>query len=145
MIQVCIEPEYIHYLSNRMGECIPKATGKKYIDWWVSIDGEEFSYLVEIATPTGYQIGALFLEEFAHTGSTEPDDKQWAEENKVGDSEKVLERLKIMATKLREKGFVAAAFEKTGPFERHELVGFVPYPQRKPDKNDWLSVIRRHL
>lgn len=140
-----IKPEQIHYLSNRLGERIPEKTGKKYIDWWISMDGEECSYLVEIATPTGYRIGALFLDEFAHTNSPDPEDKKWAEENNAGDSKKVLERLRIAATKLKEKGFIAAAFEKTGPFERNELVGFVPYPQRKPDKNDWLGVIGKHL
>jgi hypothetical protein len=140
-----IRPEQIHYLSNRLGECIPEKTGRKYIDWWVSIDGEECSYLVEITTPTGYRIGALFLDEFAHTDSPDHEDKKWAEENNVGGSKKVLERLRIAATKLKEKGFIAAAFEKTGPFERHELVGFVPYPQRKPDKNDWLGVIGEPL
>ena len=144
MIQA-IKPEQIHYLSNRLGEYIPEKTRKKYIDWWLGIDGEEFSYLVEIATPTGHQIGALFLEEFAHTDSPDPEDKKGAEENNAGDSKKVLERLTIAGTKLKEKGFIAAAFEKTGPFERHELVGFVPFPQRKPDKNDWLSVIGKHL
>ena len=144
MIQA-IKAEQIHYLSIRLGECIPEKTGKKYIDWWVSIDGEECSYLVEIATPIGYRIGALFLDEFAHTDSPDPEDKKWAEENNAGDSKKVLERLRIAATKLEEKGFTAAAFEKTGPFERHELVGFVPYPQRKPDKKDWLGVIGKHL
>lgn len=138
-----IRPEQIHFLSNRLGECIPEKTGKKYIDWWVEIDGEECSYLAEITTPTGYQIGSLFLEEFAHTDSLDQDDKQWAAERKIGNSSQVLESLKKLALKLEERGFIAAAFEKTGPFERHELVGFVPYPQRKPDKNDWLGVLGR--
>ena len=140
MIQA-LKPKQIHYLSNRLGECIPEETGKEYIDWWVSMDGEELSYLVEIATPTGYRIGALFLEEFTHTDSPDHDDRQWATEKKIGNSSRVLEYLGKLALKLQERGFITGAFEKTGPFERHELVGFVPYPQRKPDKNDWLGVL----
>lgn len=136
-----IRPEQIHYLSNRLGECIPERTGKDYIDWWLGIDGEEFSYLVEIATPTGYQIGALFLEEIAHTDSADHEDKKWAEENHLSNSSQVLEYLRKLTLRLEERGFITGVFEKTGPFERHDLVGFVPYPQSKPDKNDWLSVI----
>jgi len=136
-----IRPEQIHYLSNRLGECIPEKTAKKYIDWWTQIDGEEFSYLIEVATPTGSQIGALFLEEFAHTDSPDQDDKTWAEENKLGNSSQILEYLRTLTLKLQERGFIAAAFEKTGPFERHELVGFVPFPQKKLNKNDWLGVL----
>lgn len=139
-----IKPQQIHYLSNRLGERIPEKTAKKYIDW-VSIDGEERSYLAEITARTGRRIGALFLAEFPHADSSDPDDKKWAEENNAGDSKKVLEQLKKLVTQLKEKGFMAAAFEKTGPFERHELVGFVPYPQRNPDKNDWLGVAGEHL
>ena len=138
-----IRPEQIHYLSNRLGECIPEKTGKKYIDWWVEIDGEECSYLAEITTPTGGQIGALFLEEFAHTDSPDLDDKTWAAEKKIGNSSQVLEYLRKLALELEERGFITGAFEKTGPFERHELVGFIPYPKRKPDKSDWLGVLRK--
>lgn len=132
----------ITFITNRFGETLlntNKPLSKKELAWYLKMNTQECALFVE--TKDGRR-GLLYLAEFSVADANDFDERQFCAENGIDNSETVLRKLVSITERIKKAGFNPFIGENTGPFDRHELGGFIEaFTPPNNQTQTWLDTI----